>query len=80
MKEYTTTYSPERIIGLELCKSLFKDGCTWQGDLFDKKWGECLFFSADKFDRVSQTLAAYEAEVHYQLEHVEGQAGCVYII
>ena len=69
MKEYITTYSPERINGLELMRSLFKDGCTWHGDVNSMQWAECLYIpDADVLEKVKRTLECYDEGRHYKFE------------
>ena len=63
-----TEYSAQRIKGLELFRSLVKDGCTWEGDVLSKKWSECLEFEEGDEDRVKQTLSAYEEGVDYKMD------------
>ncbi len=56
--------------GMYLFISLIKDGCEWQGDVFSKKWSECLFFdSTDGYvmERVERTLSAYTEGDDYRI-------------
>ena len=56
--------------GLHLFKSLIKDGCEWQGDVFSRKWSECLYVREGSEDAVERTLAAYQEGVDYRREGV----------
>jgi hypothetical protein len=58
-----------KIDGLELFKSLTKDGCEWQGDVFSRKWSECLYaISPFAKEKAKRTLEAYKEGIDYQLE------------
>lgn len=57
-----------RTTGLELFRSLIKDGCQWHGDVLSRKWSECLYYDEKIEAQVMQTLYPYEVGVHYKLE------------
>lgn len=54
--------------GLELFRSLIKDGCKWHGDVCSRTWSECLYFNDDNDPEVLQTLYSYEEGTDYKLE------------
>jgi hypothetical protein len=61
--------SQEVLNGLHLFKSLVKDKCEWQGDVFSRKWSECLFLLEEtRREDVKRTLASYSEGVDYKLE------------
>lgn len=55
---------------LFLFKSLIKDGCEWQGDVFSKKWTECLFVPENTRieDKIQASLSAYEEGIDWKRE------------
>jgi hypothetical protein len=59
------------INGLQLFKSLIKDGCEWHGDVMSRKWAEMLYIPNDVvMARVLITLAAY-GDTDYRLHGYE---------
>ena len=74
------------IDALQLWKSLVKDGCTWEGDVFSRNWSECLIVPAGLDSQVCQTLSAYKTKeqdpenYHYMVElHPSGEILAVWI-
>lgn len=61
--------------GLYLFKALTKDGCEWHGDVFSRKWSECMIVPNEHVAAaVSRSLEGYEEGVDYKKE-----PGCVWI-
>ena len=60
--------SERTVQGLQLFKSLVKDGCTRQGDVFSRKWSECLYYTEEQWPQVENTLKAYMEGIEYRLE------------
>lgn len=59
----------DKINGLELFRSLIKDGCEWQGDVCSNKWSECLYLINEHArDAVKRTLRAYNEGTDFELE------------
>ena len=61
--------SSTQVTGLELFKSLIKDGCEWHGDVVSRKWSECLYVSSSNETiqkRVRTTLERYAEGVDYK--------------
>lgn len=58
--------------GLELFKSLIKDGCEWQGDIFSKKWSECLYMAdnTECREHVERTLSMYTEGVDFKRDGI----------
>jgi len=59
--------------GLFLFKELVKMGCEWQGDVFSKKWSECLILTGDGYSLnrvvdVREYLAYYREGIDYKIE------------
>jgi hypothetical protein len=67
--------------GLYLWKALMKDGCEWHGDVFSKKWAECVIVPANPHvvAAVTKTLEAYTEGVDYKVErNATGQISTVW--
>lgn len=60
MEQHMQEIEKRRKNGLELFKSLIKDGCRWEGDVISNKWSELLYFDEANKRRVMSTLNFYE--------------------
>jgi len=60
-------YTQTQLNGLELFRSLTKDGATWHGDVMSRKWAECLYFTDGQEATIKRTLEGYEEGVDYKL-------------
>lgn len=59
--------SEQAVMGLELFKSLIKDGCQWHGDVTSRKWSECLYVTdTHTREKVGLTLQRFEEGTHYR--------------
>jgi len=67
--------------GMHLTIELFKIGCEWQGDMFSRKWAECLFFAAAQAEEVYREVENYtEGETYKFAEHTTIEnGGAIYL-
>lgn len=70
----STQPSQTTINGLQLFKSLIKDGCEWHGDVLSRKWSEQLFIPKDGVEEAARrTLESYTEGSDYKWDE-SGQA------